>query len=166
MEVDFIDDSWGRRVVFRGSFDPEAMVEAIRTAPDDDTDGPGSIIDLGAVEGMDFDPTAFVAVVRAVRHRFPGVKVQVPQTVVIASTVFDDFLDANDLRTFAVRPDGRTPSLDDGLLQERAQVETTSTQRRWPERPVPQVRIPRGRCGKDLSLDAVPRGRVDGIHAQ
>lgn len=36
------------------------------------------------------------------RRRFPGVEMAVPQTVVIGTKVFDDFLDANDLRSFAL----------------------------------------------------------------
>ncbi|MCA8977705.1 MAG: histidine kinase [Planctomycetes bacterium] len=41
----------------------------------------------------------------AMRRRFPGVQIRVPPTVVIGSKVFDDFLDANDLRTFALECD-------------------------------------------------------------
>ncbi|MFN7942099.1 MAG: PEP/pyruvate-binding domain-containing protein [Thermoanaerobaculia bacterium] len=36
------------------------------------------------------------------RHRFPGVEIAVPPAVVVATNVFDRFLDDNDLRSFAI----------------------------------------------------------------
>jgi CheY-like chemotaxis protein len=40
-----------------------------------------------------------------VRHRFPQVEIAVPPSVVVATDAFDRFLDANDLRSFAIESD-------------------------------------------------------------
>jgi CheY-like chemotaxis protein len=47
------------------------------------------------------------------RHRFDRVKIAVPETVVLSTNIFDDFLELNDLRDFAIECD------DDAEIQRR-----------------------------------------------
>ncbi len=47
------------------------------------------------------------------RHRFDGVSIAVPETVVLGTNTFDDFLDLNDLKNFAIECD------DDAEIQRR-----------------------------------------------
>jgi CheY-like chemotaxis protein len=47
------------------------------------------------------------------RHRFEGVEIAVPETVVLGTNTFDDFLDLNDLKNFAIECD------DDAEIQRR-----------------------------------------------
>lgn len=48
-----------------------------------------------------------------VQERFPGVRIAVPPAVVLATDLFDEFLDRNELRDFALR------GHDEGAVQER-----------------------------------------------
>ena len=50
---------------------------------------------------------------RGLRHRFDGVQIAVPETVVLGTNIFDDFLELNDLTNFAIECD------DDAEIQRR-----------------------------------------------
>ncbi|MEO0493385.1 MAG: hypothetical protein AAF081_08210 [Actinomycetota bacterium] len=73
MNVERFDDDGVTSVVFSGPFDGNAMVDAIMSVPiaPDDVDDIGSIIDLRAVDELEFDPVAFAGIARAVHRRFP-----------------------------------------------------------------------------------------------
>ena len=85
----------------RRTFDPNAAFFA--------RVGSGSL--GGKARGLAF--VRFLLNYHGVTRRFDGVKVHVPQALVLATDVFDQFLDGNDLRAFALECD------DDGELQRR-----------------------------------------------
>jgi pyruvate phosphate dikinase-like enzyme len=53
-----------------------------------------------------------------VRNRFPGVRIVVPAAVTLGTDVFDQFLDENDLRDFAIREE-HDSAIDHAFLQAR-----------------------------------------------
>jgi CheY-like chemotaxis protein len=71
--------------------------------------GGGSI--GGKARGLAF--VRFLLHYHGLVHRFPGIRIGVPQAVVLATDLFDRFLDANDLRDFALGCD------DEQQLRER-----------------------------------------------
>jgi CheY-like chemotaxis protein len=71
--------------------------------------GGGSI--GGKARGLAF--VRFLLNYHGVTRRFPGVRIGVPQAMVLATDVFDEFLDRNDLRSLAME------SADDELIRAR-----------------------------------------------
>jgi len=62
---------------------------------------------------------------RRLRHHFDGIKVAVPETAVLGTNTFDDFLELNDLKNFAIECD------DDAEIQRRFRTARFPEEAEW-----------------------------------